>query len=82
MFRVFVISIFLCLAFLVYLGIDPLRKSEQALRAYVLGITPIGTHYDVAQEIIRAKDWQITMLSDKHGFLHRGSKAVSTFVLH
>ena len=74
MFRVFVIAIFLCLAFSVYLGLDPLRKSEQNLQAYVLSITPIGTQYDEAQDIIRAKDWQITRLSDKSGFLHQGSK--------
>ena len=74
MFRVFVIAIFLCLAFSVYLGLDPLRKSEQNLQAYVLSITPIGTQYDEAQELIRAKDWQITMLSEKSGFLHQGSK--------
>ena len=74
MFRVFVIAIFLCLAFSVYLGLDPLRKSEQNLQAYVLSITPIGTQYDEAQDIIRAKDSQITRLSDKSGFLHQGSK--------
>ena len=74
MLRVFVIAILLCLVFLVYLGFNPLRKSERNLQAYVLDITPIGTHYDEAQEIIRAKDWKITMSSEKSGFLHRGSK--------
>jgi len=67
-----VIAIVVGLIFVVYLGFDPLRKSESNLRIYVLQYTPIGSRIEEVQKTIESKRWTVTNANNDSGFLHQG----------
>lgn len=46
---------------------NPLRRSEESIREYVLRAIPIGTDIDAAAQIIEAKGWTIGYISREHG---------------
>ena len=68
-FLIFLLCIVLVIT-IITLAVNPLRKSEKAIREQVLAVVPITTSMDlVIESINNHTNWEIVWISNEHGYM-------------